>query len=179
MQLIIVSGLSGAGKSIALDTLEDLGFYCVDNLPIPLLPVLAEELKKTQSKNRDIAVGIDARNDPQSLGALPGILEQLERLGFECEIFFLEADEGVLIQRFSETRRKHPLTDTTGSLPKAIELERSMLTPLMDRADLRIDTRNTHVHQLRQLLREHLRNRIRGQPVFAVYVLRFQARRSQ
>jgi UPF0042 nucleotide-binding protein len=162
MKLVIVTGLSGAGKSIALDTLEDLGFYCVDNLPVPLLPALGEELLKAPNRHRYSAVGIDARSEPQNLRRLPEIIDQLRQRGFDCEIFFLAADDDILIQRFSETRRKHPLTDTTGSLVEALALERSLLAPLMEKADLRIDTRSTHVHQLRHLLRERFSSRISG-----------------
>jgi UPF0042 nucleotide-binding protein len=162
MKLVIVTGLSGAGKSIALDTLEDLGFYCVDNLPIPLLPALGAELLKAPGRNRYAAVGIDARSEPQNLQRMPDILGQLKQQGFEPEIFFLTADDEVLLKRFSETRRKHPLSNTTGSLAEAIALERRLLGPLMERADLRIDTRSTHVHQLRHLLRDRFKARISG-----------------
>ncbi|MBF0257078.1 MAG: RNase adapter RapZ, partial [Gammaproteobacteria bacterium] len=162
MKLVIVTGLSGAGKSIALDTLEDLGFYCVDNLPVPLLPALGEELLKAGKKNRQFAVGVDARSEPQNLRQLPQMIEQLQHKGFDCEIFFLAADDDILLKRFSETRRKHPLSDTTGSLAEAIALERSLLAPLMERADLCIDTRSSHVHQLRQQLRERFKQRISG-----------------
>lgn len=154
MKLVIVTGLSGAGKSTALDTLEDLGFYCIDNLPVPLLPALGKELLKLRGKSRHIAVGIDARSEPQNLRMTPQLIEELSAMGYECKILFLEAADDILIKRFSETRRKHPLSNTAGTLAEAIHLERNLLTPLSDRADLRIDTRNTHVHQLRKLLRE-------------------------
>ncbi|MBU0498562.1 MAG: RNase adapter RapZ [Gammaproteobacteria bacterium] len=154
MKLVIVTGLSGAGKSTALDTLEDLGFYCIDNLPVPLLTALGSELLKLRGRNRHIAVGIDVRSEPQNLRQTPRLIEELGAMGYDCKILFLEADDDVLIKRFSETRRKHPLSDTTGTLAEAIRLERNLLTPLSDHADLRIDTRNTHVHQLRRLLRE-------------------------
>lgn len=159
MKLVIVTGLSGAGKSIALDTLEDLGFYCVDNLPIPLLPALAEEFRKNANRNRLYAVGIDARSNPQHLRQLPEVIEGLKSQGFECEIFYLDADDDILIQRYSETRRKHPLIETTASLPKAIQVERTLLAPLMEQADLRIDTRSTHIHQLRAILRDRFKHR--------------------
>ena len=154
MKLVIVTGLSGAGKSTALDTLEDLGFYCIDNLPVPLLPALGKELLKLRGKNRHIAVGVDVRSEPQNLRLTPGLIGELTAMGYECKILFLEAADDILIKRFSETRRKHPLSNTTGTLAEAIRLERNLLNPLSDRADLRIDTRNTHVHQLRKLLRD-------------------------
>ncbi|OGT90879.1 MAG: RNase adaptor protein RapZ [Gammaproteobacteria bacterium RIFOXYA12_FULL_61_12] len=154
MKLVIVTGLSGAGKSTALDTLEDLGFYCIDNLPVPLLTALGKELLKLRGKNRHIAVGVDVRSEPQNLRLTPGLIGELTAMGYECKILFLEAADDILIKRFSETRRKHPLSNTTGTLAEAIRLERNLLNPLSDRADLRIDTRNTHVHQLRKLLRD-------------------------
>lgn len=159
MKLVIVTGLSGAGKSIALDTLEDLGFYCVDNLPIPLLPALADEFRKNANRNRLYAVGIDARSNPQQLRQLPELLQTLKTQGFEYEIFYLDADDDILIQRYSETRRKHPLTEATSSLPKAIQVERSLLAPLMEQADLRIDTSSTHIHQLRAILHDRFQHR--------------------
>jgi UPF0042 nucleotide-binding protein len=162
MQLIIVTGLSGAGKSIALDTLEDLGFYCVDNLPVPLLPALGEELLRHPGKNRPVAVGIDARSEAKNLRQIPALIETLRRQGFDAEVFFLEADDEILIMRYSETRRKHPLSDTAGSLSRAIELDRQLLGPLAESADLRINTSRTHIHQLRRLLRDRFSHRIEG-----------------
>lgn len=153
-RLIIVTGLSGAGKSSALDTLEDLGFYCIDNLPMPLLPALGQELTKISKNNRRIAVGVDARSEPQYLRKTPELIAQLTEMGFDCEVVFLEANDDILLKRFSETRRKHPLSDTAGTLRESIQLERKLLAPLSDIAGLRIDTRNTNVHQLRRLLKE-------------------------
>ena len=154
ISMLIVTGLSGAGKSSALNTLEDLDYYCIDNLPLPLLPALGGELLKTPDRHPRVAVGIDVRGDPQNLRRAPHLIADLRGRGFDCRILYLEASEEVLIQRFSETRRKHPLSDTAGTLPKAIHLERNLLIPLSDRADLRIDTRDIQAHQLRRLLKE-------------------------
>lgn len=156
MRLIIISGLSGSGKSVALHTLEDLGFYCIDNLPLFLLHELARGLEGATSPQMSrTAVGIDARNQPERLGEVPGLVADLRRRGSECHVIYLEASHESLIKRFSETRRKHPLTAVNRSLAEAIELERILLAPILDIADLRIDTTHTNVHQLRDRVLGH------------------------
>ncbi|QKT02917.1 RNase adapter RapZ [Ectothiorhodospiraceae bacterium 2226] len=157
MKLYIVSGLSGAGKSVALHVLEDLNVYCIDNLPVGLLPAFAQQITGglLQAHQR-AAVGIDARALPEDLRHFPAMLEQLEAQGLEIEIFFLEADEPTLLKRFSETRRKHPLTNERIPLAEAIRDERRVLEPISSRADLRLDTSRTTVHQLRDLIRERV-----------------------
>jgi UPF0042 nucleotide-binding protein len=154
-KLVIVSGLSGSGKSVALHTLEDLGYYCIDNLPLFLLKELALGLRNDGALT-NTAVGIDARNRPEQLHALPGLVEQLCDPSCECRVLYLEAQTDTLIKRFSETRRKHPLTAPERALAEAIELERKLLEPILSEADLRIDTTHTNVHQLRDLVRERL-----------------------
>lgn len=157
MKQVIVSGLSGSGKSIALHTLEDVGFYCIDNLPVRLLEGFADELIRTRaSKYRLTAVGIDARNEAEDLQLVLPLVERLRRNGIRCEIVFLDAEEDVLIRRFSETRRPHPLTKQHLALADAIRLERALLEPFSSIADLRIDTSHTNVHQLRALIRDRL-----------------------
>ncbi|MDO6460281.1 RNase adapter RapZ [Granulosicoccaceae sp. 1_MG-2023] len=158
MRLIIVSGLSGAGKSVALHTLEDDGFYCIDNLPASLLPQLVEGLSDTHTKlYRQVAVGIDARSAQSSLSDLPQVLDALrERDDLHLEILFLETDTKALVTRYSETRRKHPLSLDGSPLLQAIETERALLDGLRDLADLKIDTTNTNVHQLRQMIHTRL-----------------------
>ncbi|MCB2263014.1 MAG: RNase adapter RapZ [Candidatus Thiosymbion ectosymbiont of Robbea hypermnestra] len=158
-KLVIVSGLSGSGKSIALHTLEDLGYYCIDNLPVFLLQELVEGLTNISGEAfAKTAVGIDARNQPQQLDGLPKLLERLCDGLFECRVLYLEARTETLIKRFSETRRRHPLTDPERPLAEAIEIERKMLEPILSDSDLRIDTTHTNVHQLRDLVCERLRD---------------------
>jgi len=157
MRLIIVSGLSGSGKSIALHVLEDLGYYCIDNLPIGLLPALAEQVVGEPGAHRgQFAVGIDARTLGADLEGFPAMVEDLQAKGLDCDIFFLEANDATLLQRFSETRRRHPLSSDKLALNEAIAKERALLEPLSARADLIIDTSLTNVHQLRDLVRERV-----------------------
>jgi len=156
-KLVIVSGLSGSGKSVALHTLEDLGYYCIDNLPLFLLQELAEGLETAGDDTfTNTAVGIDARNQPEQLFELPQLVGQLCKGSVDCLVLYLEAQTDALIKRFSETRRKHPLTDAERPLAEAIELERKLLEPILSKADLCIDTTHTNIHQLRDLIREHL-----------------------
>ncbi len=150
MSFLLVSGLSGSGKSIALRALEDSGFYCIDNLPARLLPHLAGQIQ--QSGNHppeNVAVGIDVRNR-EFLKELPEALNELSHLGINFQIVFLQADDAILIKRYKETRRKHPLTDEDVSLLEGISLEKSQLIPLSSNATLRVDTTFTTPHELRQ-----------------------------
>ncbi len=152
-RLIVVSGLSGSGKSIALNVLEDAGYNCIDNLPLHLFETLAHDLIHHEEPVAPrTAVGIDARAPCRHLDVLPRLIADLRENGIRCEILFLEADTEVLIQRFSETRRRHPLTDDRLDLEAAIEQERRLLEPLRDAADLRVDTSRTNLHQLRELI---------------------------
>ncbi len=158
-KLIIVSGLSGSGKSVTLHTLEDLGYYCIDNLPLFLLKELVTRLEEIiDNAFAKTAVSIDARNQLQRLSGLPELLELLCSGPFEYHLLYLEAETETLIKRFSETRRKHPLTTPDRPLAEAIELERRLLAPILNDPHLRIDTTHTNVHQLRDLVREHLRD---------------------
>ncbi len=159
MKLIIISGLSGSGKSIALNVLEDLQYYCIDNLPAAMLPALADQLQSSRHMTHEhIAVGIDARNMPADLAGFPAILEDLRARRLKVQIFFLEADNPTLIKRFSETRRRHPLSNEEVPLDEAIIQERSLLEAIAVEADLRIDTSRTNVHQLRELIRSRVRD---------------------
>jgi UPF0042 nucleotide-binding protein len=149
MSFFIVSGLSGSGKSIALQALEDLGFYCIDNLPASLLPHFAEQLLASEPDTvPNTAVGIDARNRA-FLDQLPDNLERLRTLGVDYRIVYLEADEAALVKRFMETRRKHPLTGPHTPLLEGIRLERKLLEPLAFDPAVRIDTTHTTPHELR------------------------------
>ncbi|MFW5926694.1 MAG: RNase adapter RapZ [Wenzhouxiangella sp.] len=148
LSLIIISGLSGSGKTVALHALEDLGYYCVDNLPGALLPELAREVRSQPGRYPRVAIGIDARSGPEGLERLPELLESLPGdTGFR--LLFLDTEENVLIRRFSETRRRHPLSDI-GGLEAAIEAERKLLAPIRERADWIIDTSESNIHQLRR-----------------------------
>jgi UPF0042 nucleotide-binding protein len=152
VRLVIVSGLSGSGKSVALHTLEDLGYYCIDNLPAGLLSVLAQELSLAATPVQNAAVGIDARNLPQALQQFSEVLDQLKQRGISSEILFLTCETETLIKRFSETRRRHPLSNSGAALAEAVEQERALLEPIAQRADLFIDTSLTNIHQLRDLV---------------------------
>ncbi len=160
MRLIVVSGLSGSGKSVAMHALEDLGYYCIDNLPVNLLPAFAEELSKgEQPVHKRAAVSIDARNPVASLRGFPEMIEKLRAESVISDFLFVEADDDILIKRFSETRRKHPLTTDQMSLAEAIQREREVLTPLRRCADICIDTSRTNLHQLRDLMRQRVDRR--------------------
>jgi UPF0042 nucleotide-binding protein len=159
MRLIIVSGRSGSGKSTALDVLEDNGFYCIDNLPAGLLPELAERtLLHTESLLPQVAVSIDARNLPSQLRRFPALLDEVRARHITCDVIYLDADEETLLKRFSETRRRHPLTNESRSLAEAIADESSLLGPIIDLADLKIDTTHLNLYQLRDTLKLRLLN---------------------
>ncbi len=149
-KLMLVTGLSGGGKSTALRALEDLGCYCVDNLPAALLPEFAAQIKLDPSRFSRVALGVDARSPGQDLTELTLWLDQLEEEGLECQLLFLTADVKAIIKRFSETRRRHPLTSDQHALPQAIEREKQLLEGLQQKADWVIDTSDTNIHQLRR-----------------------------
>jgi UPF0042 nucleotide-binding protein len=153
MKLIIVSGLSGSGKSIALETLEDCGYYCIDNLPVALLDAFVHQSMITNQRLfQKTALGMDARSQSDTISQFPSTRKIIATLGIDIEVVYLQAEPATLLKRFSETRRKHPLTDRTHSLSEAIELERTLLEPLAQQADLVIDTTHSNVHQLRELI---------------------------
>lgn len=157
MKLVIVSGLSGSGKSIALETLEDCGYYCIDNLPVALLEAFVKQaMMPNQVTFQKTALGIDARNQSDSLAQFPRTLAMMEMVGIDCDVLYLQAEADTLYKRFSETRRKHPLTDASHTLAEAIELERQLLDPVAKETDLVIDTTRTNVHQLRELIRTRI-----------------------
>ncbi len=159
MRLIIVSGRSGSGKSTALDVLEDNGYYCIDNLPAGLLPELAERaLIHTELAQPLVAVSIDARNLPSHLSRFPELLEEVRSRHIQCDVLYLDADEETLLKRFSETRRRHPLSNANRSLAEAIEDETQLLGPIADLADLKINTTNLNLYQLRDTIKLRLLN---------------------
>ena len=153
MSMVIISGLSGSGKSVALHALEDLDFYCIDNFPVGMLTSLANEIHEQHLGSiNNIATCIDIRNRADQLARFPEILGELRESGLAVKILFLQADDATLLKRFSETRRKHPLSDTATPLTDAITQERMQLEPITDNTDLFIDTSRTSVHQLRKLV---------------------------
>ena len=147
MRCIIITGMSGAGKSSALRMLEDSGFFCVDNMPVPLVSRMVQTMSGENGAVERIALGIDVRNG-QALDGLGDILEELSDLGYPIEILFLEAGTSVLVKRFKETRRTHPLTGV-GRVDKGIELERRRLEFLKHRADYVIDTSHLLIRELK------------------------------
>ncbi|MAH28128.1 MAG: RNase adapter RapZ [Pseudoalteromonadaceae bacterium] len=152
MELIIISGRSGSGKSVALRVLEDLGYYCVDNIPVNLLPSLVRSVSDNYDK---IAVSIDVRNLPKEQQEFNDILEYLP--GFaNPTLFYLDSDDQTLIKRFSETRRLHPLSIDSLPLDLAIKQEKNLLDVLITRADFMIDTTDLSVHQLAESIREKI-----------------------
>lgn len=152
MKLVIISGLSGAGKTVALKQYEDLGYYCIDNLPLGLLGPLAMRSQRTKRYAR-LAVGVDARASPREIARFPKILAAQRDRGVESEVLFLTAQDDVILRRYSETRRKHPLTGATLSLSEAIQRERQLLEPIADVADVTIDTTDLNLHALREEIR--------------------------
>ncbi|MGF1680640.1 RNase adapter RapZ [Photobacterium minamisatsumaniensis] len=155
MMLMVVSGRSGSGKSIALRVLEDLGYYCVDNLPVTLLP---QFIKTLEGNQQNVAVSIDVRNMPSK----PGVIrETLDSLGDDVDVnvLFLDADDKELIKRYSETRRLHPLSRNNMSLEQAILSESDHLSELKEHADLVIDTTSKSIHDLSETVRSRVLGR--------------------
>ena len=154
MHIIIVSGLSGSGKTIALQTLEDLDYYCVDNLPFKLILPLAGEIRAASDLlPPTVAVGVDARNFIDELNQFPATLAELRASDLTVDVLFLQAAEEILLKRYSETRRRHPLDAGSVPLREAIRQERRLLEPIVACADLIIDTSETNLYQLRDLVR--------------------------
>ena len=157
MRLIILSGLSGSGKSVALHMLEDLGYYCVDNIPAGHLQGFVRETLLTgDPAYQNMAVGVDARNRMEDIRSVPQTVKKLRADGIECEIVFLHAEDSVLLKRYSETHRPHPLAGEGRSLKDAIKAERDLLGPLADEADMVLDSSRTSVHELRELVRARI-----------------------
>ncbi|HXP24506.1 MAG TPA: RNase adapter RapZ [Steroidobacteraceae bacterium] len=164
MRLIIVSGLSGSGKSVALHMLEDIDFYCVDNIPAALLkPFISHTVRAMGDTYPRTAVGLDARNRASEIETIPALVAELRRSNINCEVLYLHAAEEVLLKRYAETRRKHPLVTGEVGLREAIALERKLLEPITTAADWVIDTSNMGVHALRDLIRERIERRREGQ----------------
>ena len=157
MHLVIISGLSGSGKTVALNTLEDEDYYCVDNLPLGLLPEFVNRImERTIQPYEHIGIGIDARSDSSDLRRFVDIIKPLREQDIDIEIIYLQADLPTLIKRFSDTRRKHPLTRKGLPLAEAIEVERNLLGEIAEHADLYIDTTYTNIYQLRDQIKEQV-----------------------
>jgi UPF0042 nucleotide-binding protein len=156
MKLTIISGRSGSGKSTVLHILEDRGYYCIDNLPASLLPALADRISNGDTHLSDIAVSIDARNISADLQQAPEIISELQARELSTEIIFLDANSQTLLKRFSESRRKHPLSNESTDLREAIDIESALLESISMMANLVIDTSNMSLHQLRDLMKNRL-----------------------
>lgn len=149
--LVIVSGMSGSGKSVALKTFEDLGFFCVDNLPAELLPqFVASVLRADEGAPAKLAVSIDVRNRNSDLSKIPDWLSAVGALGLDPRLVFFDARDEALLKRYADTRRRHPLSHLGLGLADAISLERQVLKPLRSIADAVVDTSTLNVHQLRR-----------------------------
>lgn len=153
-RLIIVSGLSGSGKSVALRVLEDLGYYCIDNMPAALLKdLLSNVTQADENSEQRIAVGVDVRNRRQDLESLPQLITELKEGGLQTDLLFLQADDDILLKRYSETRRRHPLSKSGTELRAAISSERELLGEVINSADLVIDTSSKNVYELAEAIR--------------------------
>jgi RNase adapter protein RapZ len=151
IHLVVLTGMSGGGKTVALRALEDLEFYCVDNLPSALLPQLVDAATRGDSHRRRIAVGVDVRNRDEDFRHMPSVLSSLAA-SVHVHLIFIDCNDAVLIKRYSETRRRHPLATRGLSLADAIAEERRLLRPLMAIAERVIDSSDLNVHQLRRLI---------------------------
>jgi len=155
LKLIIISGRSGSGKSTALHVLEDMDYYCIDNLPLSLLPPLVNNIAESGSTDK-ISVSVDARNISADLQKFPEIIQTLDSTDLNRQIVYLDSSSPSLVKRFSETRRKHPLSSQERGLREALEYEKRLLEPISILADLIIDTTNLTLHQLRDLIRSRV-----------------------
>jgi UPF0042 nucleotide-binding protein len=173
LSLVVISGRSGSGKSTALNVLEDMGYYCIDNLPVSLLTPLVSRLSSDLTINK-VAVSIDARNIADDLALFPGILLGFDDTIVESTVIFLDSASPTLVQRFSETRRKHPLSNPVTDLREALELESKLLDPISDLAALTIDTTSLTIHELRDEIRTRVARKIHE---FALLFLSFAYKR--
>lgn len=172
MRLVIVSGLSGSGKSVALHLLEDVGFYCIDNVPAALLASVISQMVATGDRfYENLAVGVDARSGASDLESLPELIRQFRSQGIRCEVVFLHADEDSLLRRYAESRRPHPLSSQGMSLREAIARERELLGPVIACAELTIDTSHTSIYQLRDAVRGRVG--LRAEPGLSILIESF------
>lgn len=155
ISLVIISGRSGSGKSTALHVLEDLGYYCIDNLPVGLVPPLIQRIEVSQP-DQQVAVSVDARNLPADLENFPAIIKQIDTTKVAVQIVYLDSANETLVKRFSETRRKHPLSSHERDLGESLELETQLLDPVSSIADLTVDTTNLSIHELRDTIKTRI-----------------------
>ena len=167
MELVVVSGLSGSGKSVALAMLEDLQWYTLDNVPARLLALVVGELVDSEdAKFERLAIGLDARPRAEDLPVIRNLMEDLRARGLRCQLIYLHATENVLVQRYLDTRRRHPHTPAQAgdrTLASAIQYEQELLAPLAESADLVLDTTATSVHELRDIIRNKVADQPRNQ----------------
>lgn len=159
LRLIIVSGLSGSGKSVALHVLEDLNYYCIDNLPAALLEAAVADVRAGNDPVSMLAVGVDARTRKADLLALPQVLQKLKNQNVEAELIFLHASDAILKKRYSESRRRHPLATAKTQLQVAIDAERDILAEIQNSADLIIDTSHSSIYELAEVIRKRIDRR--------------------
>lgn len=156
MKLVIISGRSGSGKSTALNLLEDEGYYCIDNLPVLLIPQVVDHLQESNaSEHNKVAICVDARNSSNDLSSLVKMMSD-RPTDVDVDILFLDADDNILIKRFSETRRRHPLSNKHTALTEAILSERKLLEPIANMSTLTIDTSTMSLHELRTMIKSRL-----------------------
>lgn len=161
-RLIMVSGLSGSGKSVALHVLEDLGYYCIDNMPAALIRSVIDEVTRFEERDMArVAIGIDARNRRRDIEALPKTIQELRENNTQTDVLFLQASDDILLKRYSETRRRHPLAEEGSALRGAIARERELLGPVINLADLVIDTSRTSIYELADIIRDRVERRQR------------------
>ena len=166
MKLLIISGLSGSGKSTALRTLEDLDFYCIDNLPLSMLPNLAAQVYSSSgSTMANTAVGIDARTMLDGSDDIRSMLDNIRSHGIDCRVIYFDSDDAHLLKRYSETRRRHPLTSDDVSLAEAIRRERELLSGISAMASQHVDTSQMSPYDLRDFVTEHLSDSVHGMSV--------------
>ncbi|MEE9292704.1 MAG: RNase adapter RapZ [Acidobacteriota bacterium] len=164
LEIVVITGLSGSGKTLVIRAFEDMGYYCVDNLPVSLIPVFADLCVRSRSDIRRAALVVDVR-EGSFLQEFPAIHERLRRgRGRRVRLLYLEADDETLIRRFSETRRPHPL-DAGDGLEAGIRREREALRPLRERSDLIINSSSFNVHEMRRYIREHFAGEVGTQPL--------------
>lgn len=172
MRLVIVSGLSGTGKTVALKQYEDLGYYCIDNIPLDLVqPLIDHAVSHPDPRYAQVAIGVDARANPAEIRKFPEALNALRAGGVDVHVLFLTADDAVILRRYNETRRKHPLSGPEVTLGEAIRLERRLLEPIAALADDLLDTSAMNLHDLRTAI--HARHGAAGSGRLAVLLLSF------